>query len=94
MHSAVAGIAEAGRMHERAAIDVQRSSLTTASEVPARPPQEGSAGQAATLEFSSASQDLASAMTTMMKAGAYNKANVAVLKTADEMTEELTRIIR
>ena len=94
MDVAIAGIVDAGRVHERAAVDVQRSLHGADSATPVRPPDEGSSGGAATVELSLASRDLAGAMTTMMKATAYNKANVAVLRTADQMSEELTKLIR
>ncbi len=93
MNSAVAGISEAGRMHEKAAVQVQRSFHGPESSTPLRAPAESNQDVAATVEFSGASQDLAGAMTNMLKADAYNRANVAALKTADEMTQELVRIV-
>lgn len=110
MHVAISGIVDAERMHERAAVDVQRSFHGPDSSTPLqssplrsspqRPPDEGAQGRATTLQLSSGARqvadgapDLASAMTTMMKAETYNEANVAVLKTADEMTQELVRIV-
>jgi hypothetical protein len=93
MNVAISGIADAERLHERAALDVQRSFHGPDSPSPLRPPDEGAGGQATTLTLSGQAGDLAAAMTTMMKAETYNKANVAVLKTADEMTRQLMDIV-
>ena len=89
MHASLGGVREAGRMHEQAAVQVSRALAS-----PERPgaATEGSREPAATLSLSSASRDLAGAMTNMMKAETYQRANLAALRTADEMSGELLRI--
>jgi flagellar hook protein FlgE len=86
--SGVAGVRRAGAIHEGAADTVQRSFHG----------ENGQSGPrfeagAATLNLSSVSQDLAGAFTDMIRADTLNKANVAVIKTSDEMTKDLLNIV-
>ena len=80
--SAVSGIQRAQSLHERAAGDVAR----------AFHPELGSGQPAATVSFSNESRDLAVAFVDMMKAESMQTANVTVLRTADEMTDELLQL--
>lgn len=91
----VAGIAAAGRLHERAANTVQQAF---------RAPQEGaqaagavtpsaSFGPAARVQVSGAARDLAGAYVDMTRAEGMSKASVAVLRTADEMSQELSDLL-
>ncbi len=84
--SGVEGMRKAANLQNRAAVAVQGAFHGSASS------SSASAGGAATVNVSSASQDLAGAFTDMMRADGLNKASVAVVKTADEMTQELLNI--
>lgn len=76
---AVAAIGRAFDQHAKASGEVARAFR----------PAEGSAS----VEISQAGRDLAAAFTSMMNADASSSAQVAVLRTADEMTGELTNLV-
>lgn len=76
---AVAAIGKAFDQHAEASSDVVGAF---------RPAKES-----ATTDFSQASRDLASAFAGMMQADAASSAQIAVLKTVDEMAGTLTSIL-
>lgn len=86
--SGVAGVRRAGEIHEGAADTVQRAFHGENGQSGPR-----FVGAAATLSLSSVSKDLAGALTDMIRADGMNKANVAVIKTSDRMTQDLLNIV-
>ncbi len=90
--SGVAGVRRAGAIHEGAADVVQRAFHGENGQSGPRLSGNSGSGAAATLSLSSVSQDLGGAFTDMIRADGLNKASVAVIKTADEMTKELINI--
>lgn len=85
--SAIQGIRRAGDLHERTARTVALAFREDA-------PSSRAGEPAAAVEISASARDLASAFVDLTKAEALNAASVKVLQTADEMTEELTRVKR
>lgn len=77
-------------MHEGAADTVQRAFHGESGQ---SGPRLAGGGAAASVSLSSASQDLAGAFVEMTRADGLNKASVAVIKTADSMTQELLDIV-